>query len=194
MNSDKDIELVNLCQSGDITAFDSLVRRHQDRIYRLVYKMLGGAYESDDVAQDVFLKAYKSIKDFRCQSSFSTWLTQITVNQCINHLKNRDRFKFLSFGLSSKRRSVEPQMMVERNEKRERVYQAVNSLPIKQKTVIILHYFENYNCEEMAKVLKCSVGTVKSRLYYARMELKEKLKSFLEDGEWTENNIIAGDV
>jgi len=188
MNSDKDIELVKLCQSGDVTAFDGLVRRHQDRIYRLVYKMLGGAYEADDVSQDVFLKAYRSIKDFRCQSSFSTWLTQITINQCINHLKNRNRFKFLSFGLSSKRRSVEPQIVAERNEKREKVYQVVNSLPIKQKTVIILHYFENYSCEEIAEVLKCSIGTVKSRLYYARMELKEKLKPFLDDSEWAENS------
>lgn len=188
MNSDKDIELVKLCQSGDVTAFDGLVRRHQDRIYRLVYKMLGGVYEADDVAQDVFLKAYKSIKDFRCQSSFSTWLTQIAINQCINHLKNRNRFKFLSFGLSSKRRSVEPQIVAECNEKREKVYQVVNSLPIKQKTVIILHYFENYNCEEIAEVLKCSIGTVKSRLYYARMELKEKLKPFLDDSEWAENS------
>ncbi|MDQ1316940.1 MAG: hypothetical protein QG588_589 [Candidatus Poribacteria bacterium] len=188
MNSDKDIELVKLCQSGDVTAFDGLVRRHQDRIYRLVYKMLGGVYEADDVAQDVFLKAYRSIKDFRYQSSFSTWLTQIAINQCINHLKNRNRFKFLSFGLSSKRRSVEPQIVAERNEKRGKVYQVVNSLPIKQKTVIILHYFENYNCEEIAEVLKCSIGTVKSRLYYARMELKEKLKPFLDDSEWAENS------
>lgn len=192
MNSDKDLELVKLCQTGDTTAFDRLVRRHQDRIYRLVYKMLGGSHESDDIAQDIFLKAYKSIKNFRCQSSFSTWLTQIAVNQCINHLKSRNRF--LSFGLFSKRHSVEPQDVAERNEKRERVYQAVNSLPLKQKTVIILHYFENYSCEEVAEILKCSVGTVKSRLFYARMELKEKLKPFLEDDEWAENNIVTGDV
>ena len=78
--------------------------------------------------------------------------------------------------------------MAERNEKREKVYQVVNSLPIKQKTVIILHYFENYSCEEIAEVLKCSIGTVKSRLYYARMELKEKLKPFLDDSEWAENS------
>jgi RNA polymerase sigma-70 factor, ECF subfamily len=188
MNSDKDIELVKLCQSGDVTAFDGLVRRHQDRIYRLVYKMLGGTYEADDVAQDVFLKAYKSIKDFHCQSSFSTWLTQITINQCINHLKNRNRFKFLSFGLSSRRSSVGPQIVAERNEKREKVCQVVNSLPIKQKAVIILHYFENYSCEEIAEVLKCSIGTVKSRLYYARMELKEKLRPFLDDSEWADNS------
>jgi RNA polymerase sigma-70 factor (ECF subfamily) len=191
MNSDNDLELVRLCQDGDITAFDGLVRRHQNRIYRLVYKMLGGAHESDDIAQDVFLKAYKSIKDFRCQSSFSTWLTQIAINHCANHLKRRKRF--LSFGLASKRCSVEPQIAAERNEKREKVYQAVNSLPLKQKTVIILHYFENYSCEEIAEVLKCSVGTVKSRLFYARMELKEKLRPLLDDDEWTENNIVTCD-
>jgi RNA polymerase sigma-70 factor (ECF subfamily) len=186
MNLDKDIELVRLCQAGDISAFDELVRRHQERIYRLVYKILGGANECDDVSQEIFLRAYKSIKKFQCQSSFSTWLTQIAINQCINHLKRRKRIKYLSLGLVSIRQTLELQNITENNEKIEIVHKAINSLPLKQRVPIIMYYFESYNCEEIAEIMKCSTGTVKSRLFYARMELKEKLKPFLEDDGWIE--------
>ena len=187
MNLDKDIELVNLCQSGDLSAFDGLVRRHQDRIYRLVYKILDGSNECDDIAQEAFLKAYRSIKKFNCQSSFSTWLTRIAINQCISHLKRRRRLRILSFGLFSEHHQTEPQILVERNEKREIVCKAINSLPLKQRVVIIMYYFESYGCKEMSEILKCSVGTVKSRLFYARMSLKNKLEPNLKDDELFEN-------
>jgi len=191
MNFDPDMELVRLCQAGDTSAFDELVNKHKDRIYRLAYKMLGGEYEVDDVTQEVFLKVYRSIGKFRYQSSFSTWLTQIAVNHCMNYLKSQRKFKLLPSGLFSKRSSVvSPQAMAERNEKCERVCRAINDLPLKQKAVIIMYYFEDYSCEEIAEIMNCSVGTVKSRLFYARMELKKQLKSYLEDGNWIDNSIV----
>jgi len=188
MNHDKDLELVKLCQSDDLSAFDELVRRHQTRIYRLVFKMLNGTNDCADVAQEIFLKAYTAIKKFRNQSSFSTWLTQIAINQCVNHLKKHERFKFFSLGLYARRNPIEPQIMAESQEKKEIINKAINSLPINQRVAVIMHYFESYNCEEIAEILKCSVGTVKSRLFYARISLKEKLKSFLEDDELLENH------
>lgn len=187
MNLDKDIELVRLCQSGDLSAFDGLVRRHQDRIYRLVYKIMNDSNEYDDVAQEVFLRAYRSIKKFRFQSSFSTWLTQIAINQCIYHLKKRERFRSLSIKFI-RQIPIEPQTIAENNEKRDIVCKAINSLSIKQRVPVIMHYFEGYNCDEIAEILKCSVGTVKSRLFYARMELKEILRPFLDDNDWIENS------
>jgi RNA polymerase sigma-70 factor (ECF subfamily) len=191
MDSVSDLELVRLCQAGDITAFDVLVRRHQERVYRLVYRMLGGSHEAEDIAQEIFIKAYKAIKKFRCDSSFSTWLTQIAVNQCINHCKKRNKIKLLSLGLATKKRSSEPHAIAEHNEKREIVTKEVNALSIKHKTVIILHYFESYSYEEIADILKCSSGTVKSRLFHARMELKNKLKPILEGDEWIEHGSDA---
>ena len=180
MDADPDIQLVKLCQSGDISAFEELVCKYKDRIYRLAYKMLGGADDVDDVAQEIFLKAYRGIKKFRLQSSFSTWLVQIAVNYCISHLKSQRKFKSLSLNVISKRSSAETQAIAERNEKREKVYQAINSLPLKRRAVIVLHYFEDYTCEEIADVLNCSVGTVKSRLFYARKDLKDRLEPYLK--------------
>lgn len=191
MDSKSDLELVKLCQADDISAFDILIQRHQEKIYRLVYKMLSGGSEVDDVAQEVFIKAYRSIKKFHYDSSFLTWLTKIAVNQCINHCKKRDRMKFLSLGLATINPLSEPDISAEHNEKRETVSKVVNSLSIKHKTVIILHYFEGYDCEEIAKILNCSSGTVKSRLYHARMELKNRLKPILEGDEGVEHSSDA---
>jgi RNA polymerase sigma-70 factor (ECF subfamily) len=89
-------------------------------------------------------------------------------------------------GLVSIRQTLELQNITENNEKIEIVHKAINSLPLKQRVPIIMYYFESYNCEEIAEIMKCSTGTVKSRLFYARMELKEKLKPFLEDDGWIE--------
>jgi RNA polymerase sigma-70 factor (ECF subfamily) len=188
MDVDPDLQLVKRCQAGDISAFDSLVRRHKDEVYRLVCKMLGNGSEVDDAAQEIFLRAYRRIGRFRCQSSFSTWLTRIAVNYSINYLRNRKSFRFFPAGVFShgeqRRSSVEPQMAAEHAEKYEKVYQAINLLSLKQRAVIILHYFEDHSCEEIAGILDCSIGTVKSRLFHARRALKKRLEPYLRNGDW----------
>lgn len=196
MNVDPDLQLVKCCQAGDISAFDSLVHRHKDRIYRLVYRMLGGVSDVDDVAQEIFLRVYNRIGSFQCRSSFSTWLTRIALNQCINYLRKQRRLRFLPIGIfsgSNQRRPLtEPQEAAERTEKFEKVYQTVNSLPPKQKAVVILYYFEEHSCEEVADILDCSVGTVKSRLFHARKAIKKHLEPYLESGEWIDTSSEAG--
>ncbi len=196
MDADPDIQWVKRCQSGDISAFDSLVLRHKDRIYRLVYRMLNGGNDVDDATQEVFLKAYRKIRGFRCQSSFSTWLTRIAVNYCISYLRNQRRLRFLPVGIFSHRdqrqSSAEPQMTVERAEKCAKVYQSISSLSPKQRAVIILRYFEDHSCEETASILNCSVGTVKSRLFHARKKLKERLEPYLRDGAWSDTDSEIG--
>ncbi len=191
MNVDPDLQLVKCCQAGDISAFDGLVHRHKDRIYRLVYRMLGGVSDVDDVAQEVFLRAYNRIRSFQCRSSFSTWLTRVAVNQCINYLRNQRRLRFLPIE-NQGRSLIEPQKAAERNERFEKVYQTVNSLPPKQKAVVILYYFEEHSCEEVADILKCSVGTVKSRLFHARKAIKKHLEPYLESGEWIDTGSEVG--
>lgn len=191
MSVDPDLQLVKRCQSGDTSAFDGLVHRHKDRIYRLVYRMLNGVSDVDDVAQEIFLKVYSRIRSFQCRSSFSTWLTRIALNQCINYLRSQRRFRFLL--VENQRRSlIEPQKAIERNEKFEKVYQTINSLPPKQKAVVILHYFEEHSCEEVADILNCSVGTVKSRLFHARKAIKKHLEPYLESGEWIDTGSEVG--
>ncbi len=196
MSVDPDLQLVKRCQSGDISAFDGLVHRHKDGIYRLVYRMLGGVNDVDDVAQEIFLKAYNRIRSFQCRSSFSTWLTRIALNQCINYLRNQRRVKFFPTGIFSsedqRRPMIEPHKAAERNERFEKVYQTVNSLPPKQKAVVILYYFEEHSCEEVANILNCSVGTVKSRLFHARKTIKKNLEPYLESREWIDSGSEVG--
>ena len=196
MDADPDLQLVQRCQSGDVSAFDVLVRRHKGRIYRLVYRMLGGGSVVDDAAQEIFLRAYRKMGKFRFQSFFSTWLTRLAVNYCINYLRSQRRLRFLPIGIFSRGDQMhtpsEPHAAVERSEKCEKMRQAINSLSPKQRVVIILHYFEDYSCEEVADILNCSAGTVKSRLFYARGEIKKRLEPYLESGEWADNNSEIG--
>ena len=153
--------------------------------------MLGGVSDVDDVAQEVFLRAYNRIRSFQCRSSFSTWLTRVAVNQCINYLRNQRRLRFLP--IENQRRSfIEPQKAAEQNERFEKVYQTVNSLPPKQKAVVVLYYFEEHSCEEVAGILNCSVGTVKSRLFHARKAIKKHLEPYLESGEWIDTGSEIG--
>jgi len=193
MDIDPDLQLVERCQAGDISAFDGIVQRHRDRIYRLVYRMLRDTSSADDVAQDIFLKVYHQIGKFQHRASFSTWLTRIAVNHCINHLRSQKRYRFFSAGVFFHRDrghpSDEPHEEVERTEKCEKVYQAISSLSPKRKAVIVLHYFEDYPCAEIASILDCSIGTVKSRLFYARRDLKKQLEPYIMDGIDTKSEI-----
>ena len=196
MDADPDLQLVKRCQSGDISAFDSLVRRHKDRIYRLVYRMLDGGSEVDDAAQEIFFRAYRRMGGFHCRSSFSTWLTRIAVNYCINCLRSQRNFRFFPMGMFShgdqRRSSVEPQSAAERTEKCEKLYQAINSLSPKQRAVVVLHYFEDNSYEEISGILNCSIGTVKSRLFHARRKLRERLEPYLKDDECIDTGSEGG--
>lgn len=196
MDVDPDLQLVKRCQSGDISAFDGLVRRHKGKVYRLVYRVLDGGSDVDDVAQEIFLKAYGQIGRFQCRSSFSTWLTRIAVNCCINYLRSsRKNFRFFPIDIFPQggqgQSSAEPQVVAEHTEKCEKVRQAINSLSPKQMAVIVLHYFEDRSCEEIAAILDCSIGTVKSRLFHARRKLKERLEPYLKNGEWNDGRVTS---
>jgi RNA polymerase sigma-70 factor (ECF subfamily) len=193
MDADPDLQWVKRCQSGDVSAFDSLVLRHKDRIYRLVYRMLDGGSEVDDVTQEIFLKAYRKIRGFHCRSSFSTWLTRIAMNHCVNYLRGQRRCRFFPIGIGDQESSpIKQQVEAECAEKCEKVCQSINSLSPKQRAVIILRYFEDHSCEEMAEILNCSIGTVKSRLFHARKKLKERLEPYLRSGEWINTDTKIG--
>jgi RNA polymerase sigma-70 factor (ECF subfamily) len=193
MDIDPDSQLVKRCQAGDISAFDDIVHRHKDRIYRLVYRMLRDSDSVNDVAQDIFVRAYRRINDFQYRSSFSTWLTRVAMNHCINYLRRKKRFRFFPAGiLPNANSSDEPHAVVERTEECEKVYQAINALSPNGKAVIILHYFEDHSCGEVASILDCSIGTVKSRLFHARRELKKRLEPYIESGKWEDRSSEIG--
>ena len=191
--SNRDFELIRSFQSGEKTAFDQLVIRHKDRIFNLCYRMLGDYNEANDYAQETFIKAFKSLKGFRFESSFSTWLYRIAVNNCKNRLSSlekRYQGKMISIEtpkytgennpvLEIRDDSESPANGLERKEKAVLIQTAINSLPAEQKMVIILRDIEGRSYEEIAETTGLALGTVKSRLARGRMELKNKLRKIL---------------
>jgi len=177
--------LVRRCQDGDSTAFDCLVRRHQKLVFRLIYRIVGKNGDIEDIAQEVFLRAYKGLHKFRGDAAFSTWLTRITLNYCLrvlNQRKTKPLFERLTSFIAYSKEST--QCVVEVQEQRAVVKHALERLSPKHKTVIVLFYFEGHSCEEIAEILGSSVGTVKSRLYHARIKLKKLLSPYFFEGEW----------
>lgn len=144
--------------------------------------------------QDTFLKVYESIHSFRQESAFETWLYRIVVNQAMNLVKRRERRRespLLGTSemeiLSSLKRKVDlannPHLNAERKELQKWVTRAVNSLPLKHRMVVMLHEFEGLTHPEIASILNCSEGTVRSRLHYARKKLRDLLKPYVESFE-----------
>lgn len=186
-------QLVKRCQAGDREAFNEIIRSYQKKVLNLAYQILGNYAEAVDLTQDAFIKAYLSIKRFRGEASFYTWLYRITVNLCKNKLKYWERHGYykkrsLDEPVELKEGNVKvdlvsgkpnPVESLESKEKIAIIRKAIDTLNETHRTVLILRDREMMQYEEIAKVLKCEVGTVKSRLHRARSMLKEKLEGLL---------------
>ncbi len=182
-----DAELVEGFQRGETSAFGHLVLKYQDRIYNLCRHVLGDAHDADDAAQDTFTKAYQNLNKFKPEASFYTWLYRIAVNTCLDY-KKRPFFESI-FGshVEGDDESVEPvsgeaspEKLYESKQLGQALRQSLGKLSLKLRTVIILKEIESLSYEEIADILDVSVGTVKSRIFRAREELKTLLKKFRE--------------
>jgi RNA polymerase sigma-70 factor (ECF subfamily) len=195
--TDEDASMVRRSAMGDRTAYSRLVERHERKVMTLVSHVISSVpgssaqFQSDveDLTQEVFVLAWKALPSFRGDARFSTWLYRIAVNRA---LKERKRARFQSAHLASNlaeftsetgyKSSVEqagigddPAESVCSSVRDAMLWTAVDSLPDKQRVVILLHYFESCSCEEIAKIVDCSVGTVWSRLHYGCLKLKQTL-------------------
>lgn len=187
--ADIDRELVLRAQSGDTEAFGDLVDKHQRMVYGIVSRMIYKRDEVDDIVQDIFVSAWRAIGGFKGNAKFSTWLHTITVNTTIKRLKSMKKETRLSFDdkdtgladVAAADESESPLANLQRNERSRAIKTAIESLPEKQKLVIVLHYYEHYSCDEIASILECSTGTVWSRLHYACKSLKTQLKWLIKD-------------
>jgi RNA polymerase sigma-70 factor, ECF subfamily len=188
-----DLELINAFQNGEKAAFDVLVLRYKDRIFNLCIRFLGDYHEAEDTAQDVFVKAYNSLKGFRFESSFFTWLYRIAVNSCKNRVKSLEyRFRRADTrvdlsdetlkdfqGVNSTDQPSGPASELEGKETMKILQKAINSLPPDQKSVIILRDIQGLSYEEITDITGFKLGTLKSRLSRARNNLREKLGDIL---------------
>jgi RNA polymerase sigma-70 factor, ECF subfamily len=179
-----DERLIRDFLDGKSDAFMHLVERHQERVRNLIYSILGYTHVVDDLAQDVFIKVYQSLPNFRYQSSFATWLYRVTVNRCRDEIRrNRVRRMFRVDSLHEHEHPVESES-TERTERvlvNEALNAALGQLSESHRTVILLKEVEGFSYEEIAKILQCGVGTVKSRLARARIRLKHLLQPYVEE-------------
>jgi RNA polymerase sigma-70 factor, ECF subfamily len=183
-----DEKLVRLAQRGDMRAFEELVARHRDKIYARAFSMVRNEDDAVDLSQEAWVKAWQRLKQFQGESSFVTWMTRIVINLCLDHLRKVKRHRAESIELMEEESGgVERQMPVvqinpteglERSEIRQRIDKAMGQLSYEHRTVLILHEFEQLEYKEIAKRMQCSIGTVMSRLFYARRRMANLLASF----------------
>ena len=176
-----DDKLVRLAQRGEMDAFEELVFRHRDKIYARCVTMLRNEDAALDLSQETWVKAWQRLKQFQGDSSFSTWVTRIAINVCLDQLRKNKRQQAESIeALDADSGGVERQMPVvmvnpterlERGELRRKIDGALDRLSDEHRTVLVLREFEEMEYEEIAKTAGCSIGTVMSRLFYARRRM-----------------------
>jgi len=181
---DADQDLVTRCRDGDREAFAELVQKYQNRVLTLATRMLDSRSEAEDIAQDIFIKVFQSLQDFRGASRFSTWLYRITVNHCLNYIRRRTRQQQRLVGAEpgewmQEAPASNPHKRLEEKERWVLVQAKLQGLSPEHRTIILLRDFEGLSYEEIADVLQLETGTVKSRLHRARMELKALLEPYL---------------
>ena len=188
-----DISLVQKCQRGESQAFDQLVIKYQKRIFNLSYRMLGNYEEANDLAQETFIRAYKKLGSFRREASFYTWLYQLATNLCRNKLRQWQRkgqFQTQSLhnpagdGRQELINSISdqtdgPDKILEKKDLEQCVQRAIDSLEDDHRMVVVLRDMQGLSYQEIAAILSCQEGTIKSRLHRARNELKERLKDVI---------------
>lgn len=196
---DSDQDLVRLVQKGDKRAFDLLVTKYQQKVVAIISRFISDPHEAQDVAQEAFIKAYRALPGFRGDSQFYTWLYRIAVNAAKNHLATRKRRPSNDVSLEdsdytdaiSDLQDVEtPENRLARDELKSLLLNTIDQLSDELKAAIILREFEGLSYEEIAAIMDCPVGTVRSRIFRAREALDEKIHAFMEGMET--NGILGG--
>jgi RNA polymerase sigma-70 factor, ECF subfamily len=176
-----DATLVRAAQEGDLGAFEELVARHRDKLYARAYSMMRNEDAALDLSQEAWVKGWQRLKQFQRESSFNTWMTRIVINLCLDELRKQKRQRTESLEeLDQDAGGVErfmppvtvnPTERLERGELRQRIERGLAQLSHEHRTVLVLHEFEEMEYKEIAKTVGCSIGTVMSRLFYARRKL-----------------------
>jgi RNA polymerase sigma-70 factor (ECF subfamily) len=183
--------LVKRARQGDLGAYDELVRRYQERIYATVYHMTSNHEDANDLAQEAFIKAFQALKSFKGGSSFYTWVYRIAVNKTINFLKQRRNKSQISLNDLDFNAEHDPDLValisektprreINLNELQERLNAAMQKLSEPHRLVVTLHDVQGLSHEEIAEIMDCNIGTVRSRLFYARQQLQAYLSDYLK--------------
>ena len=172
-------------------AFEELVARHRDKIYARAFSMMRNEDEAIDLSQEAWVKGWQRLQQFQGEASFVTWMTRVVINLCLDALRKQKRLRTESIEhMDSDSGGVERQMPplimnttegLERQELRQRIDQAMSQLSYAHRTVLILHEFEGLEYKDVAKRMGCSIGTIMSRLFYARRRLAALLMDLKQE-------------
>jgi RNA polymerase sigma-70 factor, ECF subfamily len=189
----KDDALVKAARRGDMRAFEELVARHRDKIFARAFSMMRNEGDAVDLSQEAWVKGWQRLKQFQGESSFATWMTRIVINLCLDQLRKHKRHRAESIEeMNEESGGVERQMPVvtvnpterlERGELREKIDGALGKLSEEHRTVLVLHEFEEMEYKEIAKAVDCSIGTVMSRLFYARRKMAALLADLRKEND-----------
>lgn len=183
--------LIKKSKKGDIFAFEELINNYEKKAYNIAYRMMNNEEDAKDMTQEALIKIYKSIKSFREESTFSTWLYRIVTNVCLDELRRRKKMETIPLEINTEgdkgtirfeigADEETPEDLYEQAELRQVILSMINSLKEDYRTVIILRDMQGFSYEEISIILGCSLGTIKSRINRARNALKDKLRLGLE--------------
>ena len=186
LNADAEAELLRRAQGGDEAAYGEIVRAHYDQVFRRVVSIIRHEHDARDVSQEIWLTVWRTLKDYRGDAKFSTWLYAIATRRSIDHLRKRQRWfsRFLPFLSTGENADVTvepaspalgPRDQLEAGEREARFERAIAALPPKLRAVLAMREIEGLSYEEIAEALDCRPGTVMSRLFNARRLLAQKL-------------------
>jgi RNA polymerase sigma factor (sigma-70 family) len=187
----EEMVLVDRARGGDLKAYDELVRRYQERIYATIYHMTSNHEDANDLAQESFVKAFQALKSFKGGSSFYTWLYRIAVNKTINFLKQRKNRQHMSLNDLDFNAEHNPDLVALISDKTPRrdaglselqgkLNEALLKLSDSHRLAVVLHDVQGLSHEEIAKIMHCNIGTVRSRLFYARQQLQALLADYVK--------------
>lgn len=186
--------LIKRCQKGDIDAFEELISKYQKTAYNIALKTLKNPEDAMDASQEALIKVYKSMKTFKSDSKFSTWLYRIVVNTCLDYIKKQSKAKVYSLDKELETNdgeikrevrdnSLTPEEAFEKKETKKLVRDSIHKLDEKHKAVIVLRDIEGFSYDEIADIIECNIGTVKSRIKRAREKLKQIILNEMEQNK-----------
>jgi RNA polymerase sigma-70 factor (ECF subfamily) len=186
-----DAELVRKCQTGEWRAYNELIARHQDKLFNLICRCVGNMEDARDLCQEVFLKAFRALPEFRGDAAFGTWLHQIGVNALISWRRRRRGHAAASLNSGGNDPdadsaadppdvSTDPAQLADQHERERFVQRAISELDEEQRILVVLRDVQGFDYQEIARMLGCPRGTVKSRLHRARLVLRDKLRPLVQ--------------
>ncbi|MDG1139365.1 MAG: sigma-70 family RNA polymerase sigma factor [Opitutales bacterium] len=193
LHPDEVYDLVTLALDGDFSAFDKIMSLYKERLYSVIYNITFNHNDAADLTQETFVKAFRSLSKFKRKSSFFTWIYRIGVNMALTHLKKKKARKFFSFDqlingeshhkeisnlATPEKSSVKSTLL---NELHEKLNEALSELSDKHRTIVVLFEIDGLSHKEIATIMKCTEGTVRSRLHYAKLQLQSLLGDYIKN-------------